>query len=496
MKKGTRDSKKTEKDSFISEHVQKFDKNLIQELKIKHAEPLFEGGRGGVSGINRMFFAHLISETKELIFESNEQKLYSYNDLNGLWEEQTRTQISSLVSKVFSDFCRREGKAEAIGKCGGGLIKDIKELLTGIVEKKDFFTSYKDSFFIHCANDVLVYDDDENKWDRNDFSKKYRSRNRTEFDYKPEAKCHKFLENLIRPAMSKEDAELLQFYMGQCVLAHNHDQSFLLMTGTPGGGKSTTVNILESIIGDFNVTELRLEHMTSRFESQRLVGKTLLTGKDVRSNFLNTAGASKLKALVGNDPLTTEAKGQNNVSKIRGNFNVIITANNNLKITLDGDLEAWRRRMLWIKYDREPPKEIITDFDIQLLKSEGSGILNWALDGAAMLMKNKGKIPRDEKQKKRINDLLEESDSVNIFVKECVVKAPKKDMTSGEMLLTFNTYCKQRGWELLKVNTFSQALRLAMLKYHNTNQRNDIARVSGAQRGYFGVKLKPAISCK
>jgi len=491
------DSEKTEIDSFNSEHVQSFNEDLIQDLKIKHAEPLFKGGMGGISGINRMFFAHLISETKELIFESDEQKLYSYNGSNGLWEEQTRTQISSLISKVFSDFCRREGKAEAIGKCGGGLIKDIKELLTGIVEEKDFFSSYDGPFFIHCANGVLTYNDDENKWDYNiEFSKKFRSRNRTEFEYNPEEKCSRFLEELIGPAMSEEDVKLLQFYMGQCILGHNHDQSFLLITGTPGGGKSTTVNILESIIGDFNVTELRLEHMQSRFELQRLVGKTLLTGKDVRSNFLNTAGASKLKALVGNDPLTTETKGQNNVSKIRGNFNVIITANNNLKITLDGDLEAWRRRMLWIKYDQEPPEEVITDFDIQLLESEGSGILNWILGGVTKLMKNNKKIPRDEKQKKRINDLLEESEAVHVFVRDCIKSATKNDVTGNEMLLAFNTYCKQRDWELLPVNAFRQALRIAMLKCHNTNKRNDIKRVGGDQRGYSGVKLKPAISCK
>jgi P4 family phage/plasmid primase-like protien len=347
----------------------------------------------------------------------------------------------------------------------------------------------------------LVYNDDNNEWKLELFSKGYHSRNRTEFAYKREAGCPRFLKELINPAMSQEDAKLLQYYMGQCILAHNHDQSFLLMTGTPGGGKSTTVNILECIIGDFNVTELRLEHMNSRFELQRLIGKTLLTSKDVRSNFLNTSGASKLKSLVGNDPLTTETKGQNNVSKIRGNFNVIITANNNLKVTLDGDLEAWRRRMLWIKYDREPPEEVITDFDIQLLESEGSGILNWALEGAAKLMKEKGKekgekkgkgkIPRSPEQKKRINNLLEESDAVNVFVKECIESATGESITSNEILLAFNDYCKQRGWGLLQVNAFRQALRGAMLNHHNTNKRNDIMREGKEHRGYSGVKLVP-----
>lgn len=484
-------NKKRNDEKVNVKSAKRFSKDLIKELKKRHDEPVFVNDKGHIIGINRMFFADLIRETQELIFESDEQKLYLYNGSNGLWEEQTQSQITSLISSIFSGFCRETKRPDAIGKCNGGMIKDIKELLTGLVEEKDFFKLHDDSFFIHCANGILVYDD-ENEWCLKSFSKDYRSRNRTEFDYNPEAEYKRFLESLILRAMSKEDAELLQFYMGQCIMAHNHDQSFLLMTGTPGGGKSTTVNILESIIGDFNVTELRLEHMGSRFELQRLIGKTLLTGKDVRSNFLNTAGASKLKALVGNDPLTTETKGHNNVAKIRGNFNAIITANNNLKVTLDGDKEAWRRRILWIKYDQEPPEEVITDFDIQLLESEGNGILLWALEGAAKLMKNNKKIPRKEEQQKRINDLLEESDSINVFVQKCTKRKSGKDVTGHELLMEFTKYCKSRNWEILPDRLFQIGLRTAMLKHHNTDKRNDIMRGGKALRGYSGIKLAPS----
>ena len=484
---------KTKKDeNFNSKHALSFTGDLTQKLTDRHDEAFFTNeSNGDVNGINRIFFADLIKETQELIFEPDEQKLYLYNGSNGLWEEQTQSRITSLISNIFSAYSRDAGKPKAIGKCNGGLIKDIRDILIGLIEEKDFFKSYKGPFFIHCANGVLVYDADKNEWSLKLFSKDYRSRNRTEFHYNPKARCKKFLKDLILPAMSKEDAELLQFYMGQCVLAHNHDQSFLLMTGTPGGGKSTTVNILESIIGDFNVTELRLEHMSSRFELQRLIGKTLLTGKDVRSNFLNTVGASKLKALVGNDPLATETKFQNNVAKIRGNFNAIITANNNLKVTLDGDEEAWRRRMLWIKYDREPPKKVITDFDIQLLELEGSGILNWALEGATKLMKNKGKIPRKKEQGKRVNDLLEESDSINVFVQECTKREEGEDVTGHQLLMEFTKYCKSRNWEILPNKTFQTKVRTAMLKHRDADRRNDIMRDGTARRGYSGVKLLP-----
>jgi phage/plasmid-associated DNA primase len=465
-----------------------FDPELVKRIEEMHDEPVFINKSGGISGINRPFFAYLIFKMKVLIYESGEQNFYLYNDENGLWELQTETQIAHLISGIFSDFCRFISRPDAIGKCNGGMIKDVKTKLAGFAEEKDFFKEPK-GIFIHCANGVLFYDENQMKWNLEPFSKEFRSRNRTEFIYDPDAKCPQFLNRLIHPAMSLEDADLLQFYLGQCILGYNYSQTFLMMTGTAGGGKSTDVNVFEGIIGLFNCTELRLEHMGSRFELQRLIGKTLLTAKDVKSDFLNSSGASKLKALLGNDVLTTETKLKNTVFQIRGNFNAIVTANNNLRVTLDGDLEAWRRRMLWIKYDNPPPEQVIADFDKILLKTEGSGILNWALEGAVKLLKNGGKIPRTKEQKRRINDLLEESDCVNIFVKKYIKPSPNGDLTSNEILIAFAKYCKTRNWRIIPERFFQENLKSAMLEHYDTNRRNDILRNGKAQRGYAKVQF-------
>ena len=83
----------------------------------------------------------------------------------------------------------------------------------------------------------------------------------------------------MQPAVTEDDISYLQRYIGQCLLGENFSQTFMLLTGTDGSGKSTLVNIVEKIIKRANCTELRLEHMNSRFETQRLLGKTLLTAK-------------------------------------------------------------------------------------------------------------------------------------------------------------------------------------------------------------------------
>ena len=77
------------------------------------------------------------------------------------------------------------------------------------------------------------------------------------------------------------------------------------------GGKSTLVRILEAIVGQKNVCQLRTDLLAERFETSRFIGKTLLAGKDVSGNFLHSRGAHVLKALVGDDQLSGELKGLN-----------------------------------------------------------------------------------------------------------------------------------------------------------------------------------------
>src|SRR6516165_2615503 len=82
----------------------------------------------------------------------------------------------------------------------------------------------------------------------------------------------------------------------------------------------------------------------SRFKSRM--------GSDVPGDFLSRSGARVIKAMVGNDLLECEAKNSNFRIRIRGNFNVLVTANTVLHILVDGDQEAWRRRIIRIHFTK------------------------------------------------------------------------------------------------------------------------------------------------
>ncbi|MBE6371434.1 MAG: hypothetical protein E7055_05105 [Lentisphaerae bacterium] len=322
------------------------------------------------------------------------------------------------------------------------------------------------------------------------FDPKYRSRNRTEIEYDPEATCPDFMEKLLKPALNEDSINMLQQYGAQCLLGENSSQTILLMTGTANGGKSTIVNVLEKIVNRKNCTELRLEHMNSRFETQRLVGKTLLTAKDVPSNFLNSSGAHKIKALTGKDTITIEHKGSNDTADICCMFNAIITANNTLRVAVDGDADAWRRRLILLPFNNPPPKDKIRDFDDVLLKKEGSGILNWFVEGAVLLLENGGMIHKSDEQKALVDALLHESDALGRFINESIEFDDNETVTTAELLTAFRNFCSERGWQLMPQRHIENLLPEYIYQAYGLSKRTDVKRNGHNNRGYFGLKLK------
>jgi putative DNA primase/helicase len=174
--------------------------------------------------------------------------------------------------------------------------------------------------------------------------------------------------------------------MGQCLLGKNITARLLVTHGQGGNGKSQVARIFRAIVGSENCYELRTKHVDSRFEQYRFIGKTLLLGADVPADFLSTAGAAELKKLSGGDALSPEAKSGNGIFELTGDLNFLITSNSRLKIHLEGDESAWRRRLLLIPWIAPKPKKEISGFADHLLETEGSGILNWALEGLETLL--------------------------------------------------------------------------------------------------------------
>ena len=451
---------------------------------------------GTIKRINDLPLAIMFQKNRHLVYvlDVEPQGFYEYHPETGLWENTEEVELEGELTKFAVDYFHRAGRQDAYFMLPRmiGVVNYLKTRTAA----REFFDSPildqdpKAKYWLHCANGVIEFSED-GAMELKPFSPNYRSRFRCEQCYNPQApEPKRFLKDLINKALDKADRNTLQLYAGQCLLGKNISQTFLVVKGRSGRGKSAIVNVIQQIIGGDLCAPLRIEHSNGRFEIGQLMGKSLLLGCDVPSNYLNTDKCNLVKSLTGKDTLKAEFKGRNETRNIKGQFNLLITCNSTLYIQTDNGPDAWERRALCICFNAEPPKKQQSDFDDSLVKKEGQGIFNWMLAGSCKLLRNGGKIPRQPEQVERIKTMLENSDPVRTFVEEHLEKDESSCLTNEELWDYFNKIRVKMDLDRIQHRKFLNSLLDAMEQIHQSSPRHDIRRGNSTKRGFAGVRIK------
>jgi putative DNA primase/helicase len=441
-----------------------------------------------LNALSEPYWAGLYAAEHIVLHEPDEGEFYRYDEETGLYREHTSARIKTEIASRLLEAADNWKESGLVKLRKDSILNGIVAHLRGQIEHREAF-SKKDRRFIHLANGVVVFDGD--KAALTSFSPEYRSRNQSPIAFDPKATCDRFLDELIRPAVHEEDVLLLQKFAGLFLLGDNIIQRVLVLDGTPGGGKSQFCQVMQNLIGKVNCTQLRTELLAERFEIYRFLKKSLLYGADVPADFLNTKGASRLKSLVGGDLLDAECKGHKGSFPVEGRFNVLVTSNARLRVHLEGDIGAWRRRLTIVRYENPPPKKKIPDFGQLLIDTEGSGILNWALVGLSELFKDvadTGDIRLTGRQNKVVESLLAESDSLRIFLKDQMESAPNSDVTIKDIKEAYAVYCPSRGWNALPITIIERQLEGLMLELFHVCKSNSCGD-NKKERGFRGVRF-------
>ena len=462
-----------------------------EALIAEFGKPFYAGKNGNITGINERYWAGLYSRENHVLYDPDEKNFYRYESDSGLWVKITQETIRESISARILEVSRESGRSDLETHITHAKLKAIVAVLMGIVEKAGVFLTKKR--FIHVANGVIRFTDNGDVT-FGEVSPKDYSRNKSPYAFDAEAECPRFLNELIYPAVEPEDADLLQRWAGLALFGYNLPQRLLILDGTANGGKGTLVRIIQALVGLTNTYELRTEYLLERFETFRFRAKTMLIGPDVPGDFLMQKGASKLKSLVGGDPLSGEGKGLNGDFPMFGTFNVIMTCNSRLRVRLDGDTSAWRRRLLIIRYQNPPPKNRILDFHVQLLREEGNGILRWALAGFVKLQAEfaqRGDFVLTEIQRGRVDSLLAESDSLRIFVNQRLEKHEYGDVTTAEISQAYAEFCADNAWNVLPTAVVERTLPDLILDAFHVPKSHSIERDGKrSNRGWHGVRLR------
>lgn len=434
--------------------------NTITESDIEHMEsnvgPFYFVDK---KRLNEAFFANMYLKYENCLFDCQKKSFYLYEPETGLWRARETEFIKEQIADFTRCFCKQQGLYMLLSCITNQFTRNCVEIAKGIVGVKDPFFDSKGDFKVHCQSGVLEISPENQSWFLRGFSPDDLSRNRTEISYDPEAGIpNRFLNELLKPVLTADEIDILQMYVGQCLLGVNYSQKFLLITGAAGTGKSTLVEVIKKLVNPENATEFRAEHLSSRFEIGRYYDMTLLLGSDVSENFLNAKGIGNLKKLTGHDTLTGEDKGSNQKINIKGDFNVVITSNSLPAIRMENDSDAW---------------------------------LNWALQGAKKVIQSRGEITLTEEHKKRIEDLLLESDSVAQFVNDRIYKNDGGHVLIDSIFTRYVVYCKERNWNVVPKAKMEREAKSLIEQNFYVTESNDLQSIAGTSvRGYRGISMK------
>jgi len=470
-----------------SESAQGVAASKHDELVVTFGQPIFFS-EGRVTNINERFFAGLVQTGNDILFDPAERRFYEYAHGTGLWTPVSDEHVRERTAGQILAYGRERGLALE-SKLTAAKTAAILSALRGIAERRGAFVACPDR--VHLANGVVRFGPD-GRVGLTDFRLDDYSRNRCSVAFDPKAECSRFLNDLLLRALPRCDVDFLQRWLGLVLAGANPAQRFVILDGVAATGKSTIAQVVRRLVGVENCAQLRTELLAERFEAARFIGKTLLFAPDVPGDFLSRRGAPMLKALVGGDPLTAEAKFSNEVLALSGDFNVLITSNTRLRVRLDGDASAWRRRLVIIRFERPPPAVRIPNFAELLVREEGPGIVRWALAGllrARIELAQAGDLRLTQEQEARVDALLQESDSVRRFVAECIEHG-SGDITSAEAVEAYFRFCASRDWTPQPAKTVERSLTDALLEAHGVSRRHDIRRDGRNVRGWSGVILR------
>ncbi|HEU4711934.1 MAG TPA: phage/plasmid primase, P4 family [Pyrinomonadaceae bacterium] len=470
--------------------------SLSSEFGEATLEQIEKSGKLSVQDVNEDFLAATLSEKATpdapTVFVPTESKFYTYLPAEGIFIHQRENVLAAQMSRLLLECARGCGdecdtRNLKFRHRDSGNLSGVLRKARGLLEATDDFFSSDLTEFLPCANGMLRLSDKAVF----PFSPAYRRRNKLAVPFEATARCPLFLNTLMIPAVEPDELDLLQRWCGLALIGQNLSQKILILTGTAGGGKGTFVRVLNGIIGSTNLASLRPHLLGERFELGRFLGKTLLYGADVPENFLNQRGASVLKSLTGADPVTLEFKNSNESPQITCTFNVIVTCNSRLTVHLEGDTEAWRRRLAIVDYHRPKPNAVIADLDHLILRAEAPGVLNWMLEGLDKLRADDWQLHLTSEQQRLVDNLLLESDGHALFVQEELIRAEGAQLTVLDCFSAYVEYCSARGWVGLTRHKFGHVIGDVVARQYGITVRHDILDERGKeQRGWRGLRLR------
>lgn len=290
----------------------------------------------------------------------------------------------------------------------------------------------KDELSLQCGNGLLILNE------KVEFIKgkpEFMISKSTRINYDKDEVCPLWEQSILE--IFSNDEELVRYFqrcVGYTLTGQTNEQKFFLLYGTGANGKSVIFEILRELLGDYAINTrfdtFERKHNKQSNEIARLHNYRLVTANE--SGDTKKLDSELLKEVTGGDRVTGRFLYKESFD-FSPQFKLWL-ASNSLPTVTDLSLGFWRRLQIIPLLE----KFIGEKADLHLvdkLKSELSGILNWAINGFEQYAK-KGLNP-PKKVINAVDEYKSDSDIVSKFVAECVIENKDNVVTAKYLYQCF-----------------------------------------------------------
>lgn len=288
-------------------------------------------------------------------------------------------------------------------------------------------------------------------------------------------------DNWFQETFGTSALTLKQFIGYMFFPTYKYIQAYVILKASGGDGKSTTINYINSLLPESEVSHISLQALTASEKSSKnfslsgLRNKRLNSRNDITDDFIQDA--SMLKTLTGNDPIYASVKFHEDTSFT--NYAKLIFACNSLPEFRDISKGFNRRAYI---LSARGINGFSKKYDMNKILQERGAFVKECIKAFCTQIQEQAKNPdtkdwklyRDEQTIANSSDWSISNDYVQQFLDECAY--PQSEV-KGEKRALDTTYCayvnwtKNSGVKPLGKKKFNDQLREKGFKDHRTTRK-------------------------
>lgn len=309
-----------------------------------------------------------------------------------------------------------------------------------------------------------------------------------DYDFDPDCptpKFEKWLNFTCRDEPQK--AMLLQEFAGYLFQQNCDEQCFLVAEGPGQTGKTTYFNIITSIIGEKNISNLSLEQFADKFSLSSTIGKVANICGDIGK--LTGEEEGVLKRYTGNERIQVDRKNLPHIS-FQPTAKLMFAWNDRPHIK-DKSTGFWRRLLL-VSFKRVIPQEdrIKKMSTIEYWNDERPGIFAWAIVGLKRLI-DQDKFTVPPTMKAAMEEYRDESNPIRKYFSDYIESVEDGLIETGELYSHYKKWCEEEGYQKMSHVNFGKELKNFFPDISKEQRRDKIGK-----RFWVYKKIEWSENCK